>query len=132
MTRRAFLIVCCVLTSAAPMLGQTGGGKASADPISGTWAGELVIKEVSHTIPVTMELKFDGKSKVSGTVSGLPSPAEVKAGTFDPTSGALTLRLGKQDAPEVLLVLEGTAAKGMASGTFTGEESGDFKIAKKK
>jgi hypothetical protein len=131
MTRRAFLVACCVVASAVSTFAQTPGGKASADPISGTWTGDLVITDGPRTIPVTMELKFDGKKAVSGTVSGLPSPAEVKSGTFDPKSGALTLRLGKQSAPDVLLVLEGTVAKGTASGRFTGDESGEFKIAKK-
>ena len=78
-----------------------------------------------------MELKFDGKSAVSGTVSGLPNPADVKAGTFDPKTGALKLQLGKQGEAAVLLVLEGTVVKGTATGRFSGEETGEFKIAKK-
>ncbi len=78
-----------------------------------------------------MELKFDGKSAVSGTVSGLPNPADVKAGTFDPKTGALKLQLGRQGDSAVLLVLEGTVVKGTATGRFSGDESGEFKIAKK-
>jgi hypothetical protein len=81
---------------------------------------------------VTMELKFDGKSAVTGTVSGLPNPAEVKAGTFDPKNGALNLKLGKTSGPEVLLVLDGIVAKGEASGKVTGDGGGgEFKIKKK-
>jgi hypothetical protein len=41
-----------------------------------------------------MELKFDGKGKVSGGFSGLPNPGEVKAGTVSPKTGALKLELG--------------------------------------
>ncbi len=38
-----------------------------------------------------MELTFDGKGTVSGTLSGLPSPGEIRSGTFDPQTGALKL-----------------------------------------
>src|SRR4029450_765279 len=102
----------------------------NADPISGTWTGTLVLEE-SRTISVTMELKFDGKSAVSGTVSGMPNPAEVKAGTFDPKTATLKLQIGKKGDEAVLLVLDGTVVKGTATGHFTGEKSGEFKMTKK-
>lgn len=130
MTPRPIVMACCVLLSAATMIAQTGNAKAKADPISGTWAGTLVLDE-SRTIAVTMELKFDGKSAVSGTVSGMPNPAEVKAGTFDPKTATLKLHVGKKGDGEVLLVLDGTVVKGTATGRFTGEKSGEFKITKK-
>jgi hypothetical protein len=130
MTRRWFVMACCVLVSATSMLAQSRGTKAKADPLSGTWTGALVLADASRTLPITMELKFDG-SVVSGTVSGLPNPADVKAGTFDPKKGALKLRLGKKGDGAVLLVLEGTVAKDTATGRFSGDESGEFKITKK-
>jgi hypothetical protein len=83
-------------------------------------------------MPVTLELKFDGKSAVSGTVSGLPNPAEVKTGSFDPKKGTLKLHLGKVGDGAVLLRLEGTVVKGTATGRFDGEGTGEFRIAKKK
>jgi hypothetical protein len=113
------------------MFAQSPGANAKGDPISGTWTGELVRQNASGIIAVTMELKFDGKSSVSGTVKGLPNPAEVKAGTFDPKTGALKLQLGKTGDAAVLLILEGTVVKDTATGRFTGDESGEFKIAKK-
>ncbi len=113
------------------LLAQSPGGKPKPDPITGTWTGALVRQGGSGPIAVTMELKFDGKSAVSGTVSGLPNPADVKAGTFDPKTGALKLQLGKQGEGAVLLALEGTVVKGTATGRFSGEETGEFKIAKK-
>lgn len=131
MTRRRFVIACCVLLSATSMLAQSPGAKAKADPISGTWTGELVRDGASDPRPITMQLKFDGKNAVSGTVSGLPNPADVKAGTFEPKTGALTLQLGKQGDSAVLLVLEGTVVKGTASGRVSGDGTGTFKIAKK-
>ena len=131
MNSRTLLVACCVLlVSATSLSAQTR--KAPADPISGPWAGELVLGNRERTVPVTLELTFDGKKAVTGTFSGLPNPGDVKEGTFDPKSGSLTLRLGRQNDPAVLLVLEGTVAKGVASGKFTGDESGKFKFAKKK
>jgi hypothetical protein len=39
--------------------------------------------------------------------------------------------LGKTGDAAVLLILEGTVVKDTATGRFTGDESGEFKIAKK-
>ena len=130
MTPRPIVMACCVLLSATTMFAQTGNAKAKADPISGTWAGTLVV-DASRTIPVTMELKFDGKSAVSGTVSGMPNPADVKKGTFDPKTATLQLHVGKKGDEAVLLVLDGTVVKDTVTGHFTGEKSGEFKITKK-
>jgi hypothetical protein len=129
MTRRRFVTACCVLLSATSMFAQSRG--AAADPLSGTWTGELVPRGASDPIRITMALKFDRKSAVSGTVSGLPNPGDVKTGTFDPKTGTLKLQLGKTGEGAVLLVLEGTVVKGTATGRVSGELTGDFKIAKK-
>ncbi len=130
MIRRQFVIACCVLLSATSMFAQSTDAKAKADPISGTWKGELVPQNASSGMPVTMELKLDGKNAVTGTVSGFPNPAEVKTGTFDPKTGALKLQLGKKGDGAVLLTLEGSVVKGTATGRFTGEDTGEFKIVK--
>jgi hypothetical protein len=128
MTSRLFAIALGMLLAAAPMLAQTRGAKA--DVLSGSWAGEL--NADGRTRSIALELKFDGKSKVTGTASGLPNPADVKSGTFNPKTGALKLELGKQGDSAVLLVLEGTIAKGAGSGRVSGEATGEFKLAKKK
>lgn len=132
--RRLSIVLCCLALSVATTPAQSGAAKdeKKADAISGTWTGELTPRDAPGPVQVTMELKFDGKSAVTGTVSGLPNPAEVKAGTFDQKSGALNLKLGKASGPEVLLVLDGTVAKGAASGKVTGDGGGgEFKIKKK-
>lgn len=130
MTRRTFLWMCCVLVSATPLLAQSRGAKP--DPISGTWTGVLNVANAPRPVNITMVLKFDGKSGVSGTFSGLPSPGDVKAGTFNAKTGALKLELGKKSDSAVLLILEGSVAKGTASGKIGGPEGpGDFKIARK-
>ena len=83
MIRRQFVIACCVLLSATSMFAQSTDAKAKADPISGTWKGELVPQNASSGVPVTMELKLDGKNAVTGNVLGFPNPAEVKTSTFE-------------------------------------------------
>ena len=128
MTRRSFLACCSALAFVCATVDSARG--APVDPLSGTWTGELMPQGTDPT-PITMELKFDGKRAVSGTMTGLPSPAEVKSGTFDPKTGALMLRLGKKDGDAVLLVFEGTVANGAATGRFSGEATGEFKIARK-
>jgi hypothetical protein len=133
MTQRVFALVVCVLLTATPMLAQSRGAKgAKADAISGTWTGELTPENDARRASITLELKFDGKSTVTGTLAGLPNPGDVKAGTFDPKTGALKLQLGKTGEPAVLLTLEGTVVKGSATGRMTGEMGpGQFKIARK-
>jgi hypothetical protein len=129
MTRRAFLSMFCLLVSASPVLAQARGAKgAKTDAISGTWTGELVLE---RTRSITLELKFDGKSTVTGTFAGLPNPGDVKTGTFDPKTGALKLDVGIKGDNTVRLSFVGQVVKDKATGTVTGEASGEFKIAKK-
>jgi hypothetical protein len=130
MTRRTLIATCCALVLAAPMLARAQKPDEAADPITGTWAGDLVL-DGRGPVAITMELKFDGKSAVTGTFQGLPNPGDVKAGTFEPKTGALKLQLGKRGEAATLLTLEGTVAKGVATGRFSGDESGTFKLSKK-
>jgi hypothetical protein len=132
MTRRQLIAIsCCVLMSAAMTLAQSRSTKpAKADPITGTWSGEFVLGGERH-LPVKMVLKLDGKGAVSGTVDGLPNPGDVKSGSYDAKTGALKLQLGRSDSPATLLTLEGKVDKGIASGTFTGDDKGTFTITKK-
>src|SRR5215218_5581964 len=125
MTSRLFALALCVLWTAAPAVAQSRGTKA--DPVSGTWTGELNVDGESRA--VTLLLKFDGKGNVTGTFTGLPRPGDVKAGTFDTKTGALRLQLGVEGSPTVRLVLDGTLAKDKATGRVTGEATGEFTIA---
>lgn len=132
MTRRPFVIACCLLLCTALPLGAQSGRGTKNDPITGTWTGELT-PDGGQPPPkqVTLELKFDGKRGVTGTFTGLPSPGDVKKGTFDPKTGALALELGKEGESAVRLVLEGSVAKGVATGKITGEATGTFKLTRK-
>jgi hypothetical protein len=129
MTRRGFIVACCVLLSVTSMFAQSPGAKSKADPLSGGWAGELAPPDGPS---VTLELKFDGKSAVSGTITGFSNPGEVKKGTFDPKTGALKLQLGMTAGDAVLLTLDGTLDKDTVTGRASGEVVGDFKLVRKK
>ena len=97
MTRRRLIAICGALVLAAPMLAQAQKSDEVADPITGTWVGDLVL-EGRGPVSVTMELKFDGKSAVTGTFLGLPNPGDVKAGTFereDRSAEAATRQAGR-------------------------------------
>ena len=104
---------------------------AQDDTITGVWTGEIV-PDSGKRFDVTIQLKFDGKSAVSGTVAGLPGPADVKTGTFDPKTAALRLGLGQVGDPKVLFTLDGNVAKGTAQGrAIDSSGEGTFKITRK-
>jgi hypothetical protein len=128
MARKWFALVCGALVLSLAV------GLASAaqeDTITGVWTGEIV-PDSGKRFDVTIQLKFDGKSAVSGTVAGLPSPADVKTGTFDPKTAALRLGLGQVGDPRVLFTLDGNVAKGTAQGrAIDGSGEGTFKITRK-
>lgn len=131
MIRRILVLVMLALTISVPVVAQARGGKAKApDAVSGTWKGNLVPAGAPRARPVTLELKHDGKGTVTGTMTGMPNPADVKAGTFDPKTGALKLQLGKVGDPAVLLVLEGKVSKNEMSGRMSGDGSGEFQMTR--
>ncbi len=66
MKPRILLLACFVILSAVSIFAQSGG--ATADLISGTWAGDIGPKPTTRH-PVTIELKFDGKAALSGTIT---------------------------------------------------------------
>jgi uncharacterized damage-inducible protein DinB len=103
----------------SPVLAQ------SADPITGRWTGDIGLSDANRH-PVTFDLKFDGKSTISGTVTA-PVPAQFRSGSFDPLTGAFKLEV-TDDRPSRML-FEGTAVKGMATGRVTdGTQSGTFRL----
>jgi len=127
MTRREWAIACGALVWSCPPL--IGAAQASS-AISGVWKGELVPDDSDSPRRVTLTLKGEGGGKVSGTMAGLPRPADVKSGTYDAKTGALKLSVGKADAPAVLIVLDGKVAKDRASGKVSGEVTGTFSITR--
>jgi len=136
MNRRTFVLACgLAVLSATSIFAQASTAapqnKPKPDQITGTWTGTLSPKNAPGPVSVTLTLKFDGKSGVTGTIEGLPNPGDVKSGSFDPKTSALKLQLGKTGESAVLLTLEGTVVKGTVTGTVIGEGDGDFSLTKK-
>ena len=128
MARKWLALVCGALVLS---LAVGLASSAQDDTITGVWTGEIV-PDSGKRFDVTIQLNFDGKSAVSGTVGGLPSPVDVKTGTFDPKTAALRLGLGQVGDPRVLFTLDGNVAKGTAQGrVIDSSGEGTFKITRK-
>ena len=119
MKRLQFVVLLIALFAAVPGFAQPK--EAKSDPVSGTWTGEIQMGHAGGPYEIEMVLKFDGSTAVTGTFTGLPSPGDVKKGTFDPKTGALKLQLGKTDSDAVLITMEGTVAKNKATGKVDGD-----------
>jgi hypothetical protein len=131
MTRQLVAVLCSALLLSQALVAISRSSQADADPVTGTWTGE-VVPDSGNRFTVTLQLKFDGQSGVSGTIAGLPSPVDVKSGTFNPKTGALKLPLGQVGDPEVLFTLDGTVVKDTATGrAIDSSGEGTFKIARK-
>jgi hypothetical protein len=129
MIRRAFVAVCCAFVLSPSLAAQSADAKK--DPLTGSWTGQIVLSG-GNQVSITLELKFDGKQAVTGTISGLPNPGDVKKGTFDPKTGVLNLQMGRSDASDVLLVFDGKVEKNTASGRVNGEAgAGEFTLTRK-
>jgi uncharacterized damage-inducible protein DinB len=62
---------------------------------------------------------------------GLPTPGEIKSGTYDSRTGALKLEARPNGGAAIVLVLEGTVVLGTATGRVSGDnQTGTFKITK--
>jgi hypothetical protein len=124
MKQASFLLI-IVLVAACTVFAQS----SKTDPISGTWSGYMG-PGASPQFAVSLELKYDGKL-ISGTVSGLPSPGEVKAGSFDPSTGFLKLEASPVNDSTTRLVLEGTVVMDTVTGRVTvPNQTGTFKFTK--
>jgi len=124
---RSLLFVCFVLLSTISIVAQSGG----ENPITGTWIGHMGPGATPH-FDIKLELTFDGKSVVSGTLLGLPRPGEIKSGTFDPQTGALKLEAAPTGDSNIRLTFEGTVVLNTATGRVSGDnQTGVFKITKK-
>lgn len=117
------LIGCFVLLTAVATIAQTGA--ETTDPVTGTWGSDGL---------TYLDLKFDGKTRVSGTTiwrqgSRYEYRAAIQAGSFDAKTGALKLEgEGKRpDGVTVAYVIEGTVEKDTVTGTFKfGDDRGEF------
>ena len=124
----SLLFASCLLWPGAANA-QAGVG----DPISGTWTGDAGLN-LTNRSPIKLELRFDGKSAVTGTITGPGNAPELKGGTFDTTTGALRLDVdlkGDGGTTGAHFVLDGTAIAGVATGRVSdGTRTGSFRLTK--
>ena len=112
-----------IVLEGAGTIAQTGA--ETKDPVTGKWGVD------GRT---NLDLKFDGKSTVSGTTiwyqrNSYEHRAAIKAGRFDAKTGALKLEgEGKRpDGVVVAYVIEGKIEKDTVTGTFKfGDDGGAF------
>jgi uncharacterized damage-inducible protein DinB len=129
MRLRNLLIACCVLFSAVSPVAQSA--ETAADPISGMWTGSMGRSGETNRQPMNVELKFDGKAAISGTITGPPYPGDIKTGTFDPKTGALKLEVVVRNDERTGVVFEGTVVQGTATGrVMFDNRTGNFIITK--
>ncbi|MEM9411131.1 MAG: hypothetical protein AAGA30_08465, partial [Planctomycetota bacterium] len=95
---------------------QQETAKAPADPVSGYWDIELksdLIPEGERNASMTLELADDGKT-VTGTVQTPMGEKTISSGTFDKSSGELSLTI---DVEGETITVSGTIADGVFSGS---------------
>src|SRR5262245_12196042 len=128
MNLRSVLAICLLFALSLPALAQTA--KPAADPVSGIWGDPK---------GPGFDLKYDGKSTVSGTIrivdGGNFSTAPIKKGTFNSQTHALKLEgdAKKPDGTIVHFVIEGIVEKAEVAGTYNFDDNqGNFKFQRAK
>jgi len=124
-TAKVLLIASVVLLTLAAAVAQDAEPK---DPVTGKWGSDGL---------TFLDLKFDGKSSVSGTTiwrqGSYEHSAPIKAGSFDPKTSVLKLE-GEAKRPDdvtVTYVIEGKIQGDTVTGTFKfGDAGGDFTFRK--
>ena len=125
MKGRCLVVVCGLAVVASSVL---VAAVQQGDPISGAWGqGQTTL----------LQLAFDGKREVSGTVfavnPGGSTPAPIRTGTFDRATGALSLA-GEIKGPDGRLLpylIEGTLIDGALSLNYAiGDEKGSASLTR--
>lgn len=125
--RHRILLACCLLLVVTAVSAQPRKG---ADPITGTWAGEMWRDNSTERLNITIEMKLEG-NVVSGTITGPPIPGTLKNGTFDAKTGALKFEVVLQDSSRPGAFFEGAVKDGSATGKVTiNNLPGNFQIKK--
>jgi hypothetical protein len=128
MNPRILLTISLVLAFSLTPLAQTA--KPAADPVSGNWGDPK---------GPGFELKFDGKSAVSGTIRIVDgtnfSTAPIKKGTFNSQTRALKLE-GEAKKPDGAIshfVIEGKVDNTVVAGTYNFDNNqGNFTFQRTK
>lgn len=121
------IMACGALLLAEPGLSRAGQG--TADPITGTWTGHMG-RSASERQSITLTLKLDG-GRVTGGITGPPSPGEIRTGTFDPATGAIRLEIVVQNEAKDVAIFEGRLADRTLSGQVAVfNQTGAFQVTR--
>jgi len=115
------LIACLVLVTVAAAIAQDAETK---DPVTGKWGSDGL---------TFLDLKFDGKSSVSGTTvwrdGSYEHRAAIRSGSFEATTSLLKLE-GEAKRPDGMVVayaIEGKIQGDTVAGTYKfGDDGGEF------
>lgn len=107
-------IACGVLLLTGSLGAQS---KPPTDPVTGTWTGYMA-GDNNQRQSITVVLNLAGQ-KVTGTITGPPSPGDITSGTFDAATGALKLEIVVQDESKTPAVFEGTVTQDSAAGNVS-------------
>ena len=123
MTRRTCVLLLLTFL-AVPSFAQSRATQP-ADPISGIW---------SDGDSRGIEIKFDGKSALTGTLNpGRPNATPFSKGTFDPKTGVFKIEAERSaNGTTQRVVIDGTLADQKLKGTYdTGTEKGTFEFTRR-
>jgi hypothetical protein len=128
MFRKSVSLACLLLCFAGVVVAAAN----AADPLTGTWSGDWG-PSPSDRNPVTVELKYDGKT-LSGTVNPGASAVALKNCTFDAKTGTIHMEADTKNrrGSDIHYVIDGKVDKDTMSGSWNHDNrKGDFKITKK-
>jgi hypothetical protein len=121
----ATTLVVCLALLAVPAV----QARQNADPLTGTWKGTMGPNE-SQQRAIQMDLKYDGKT-ITGVITGPQTPADITKGSFDATTGALTMEAVVRNDRQTAVAFTAKVVKDTASGTVAFDNnSGTFSIKK--
>jgi hypothetical protein len=123
------LFLVASLAVSASVLAQ---GKAAADPLSGTWAGDWG-PNAGDRNAVSVDLKWDGKALTGTVKSQGATPVQLQKSTFEPKTGTVHMEAEVKGRGGLIhYVIDGKVDKNMMSGSRTHDNrKGDFKLTKK-
>jgi len=141
MKRKTAFLICLLacLAVAVPIVAQqrAAAPAAAADPVSGTWTGDWG-PSANDRNQVTVDLKWDGKSALTGTVkSTQPARADValQKSTFTAASNSIHMEAESPAARgggTVHFIIDGKLSGNTMTGSWNHDNvKGDFKLTKK-
>jgi hypothetical protein len=127
----------CLLACIAVAVPLLAARPKAADAITGTWSGDWGPSPNDRN-QVNVDLKFDGKSMVTGVVhsTNFQRPdVKLEKSTFNPSTGVIHMEAtvpAERGGGTVHFIIDGKVMGGSMTGSWNhGDSKGDFKLTKK-